>query len=106
MNAPTPLILDGIRHVELGGSGDLVSRYSDHDADGTEHFLLLSWEDDHKGRWSKEKQITLGKTGDADQFRWWGPMGRYRTRQYQLVLECAGQVGVFGLEDQVVGLGD
>lgn len=102
----TPLVDATIRHVEAGGTGMQVDRFSDTDDDAVVHYMLLSWEDDHHGRWSKEKTISMGAVGDEDQVRLLSPMGRYRTRQYQIVIDGAGQLGVFGLEEQIIGLGD
>ena len=104
MNAPTPLTPITLPNDELGGSGALIDRYADHDDGQSQRYMTLRFQDDRSGRWSKQKQISLGKIGESDFMRELQPMGTYRTRQYEFVFEGAFHVALYGLQEHLTGL--
>lgn len=109
MNKPTPLpTTSGVNKQEIGG-GSLAEippdRYPDHAATDTARYLIVRWQDDRAGKWSKEKLISLGTTGQERMDRSLQPMGMYRSRQFEFIFSepclfvlCAAEDDIGGLE--------
>lgn len=103
MNSPTPLPLtSGLNKQEIGG-GSLAAvppdRYPDHADSGQDRFLIIRWQDDRNGRWSKEHLISLGSTGQERMDRMIAPMGTYRARQFEFVLPASCVCMICSVED-------
>lgn len=56
--------------------------YADTDA------LQIRWRDEG-GAWQAWQTLGLGDLGDLNMVKWLGPMGCYRTRQYEILHACA-----------------
>lgn len=62
--------------------------------------LLVRWQDNRLGKWSKLKFVSLGKTGEASLTRRIGPMGVYRSRQFELVVTDSVIFTLSAIEDR------
>ena len=58
---------------------------------GEDPVLMIRWNDDNKG-WSNVKEVSLGRIGDEEVNITIYPRGRYRTRQYEIVITDSGGV--------------
>ncbi len=104
MSTPTPLVPVFKINPEQGGSGTIPDRYSDHDDGTATRYLQVRFMDDRNGRWSKEKQISVGKEGEGVIPRELCPMGTYKTRQYEFVFVSNCKFALYDLEEKIRGL--
>jgi hypothetical protein len=108
LSAPTPLPLtSGVESTELGGfslAAPPPDRYSDHVAATTDRSLVLQWQDNKDGKWSKEWWINLGTQGQLNMIRQRHGVGMYRSRQFKLVFDAAVLWELSAIEDDLVVL--
>lgn len=104
MDAPIPLVPVNKINPEEGGSGTLVDRYSDHDDGSSTRYMVVRFQDDRSGRWSKDKLISIGKEGEGVVPRDLCPMGTYKTRQYEFVFDANCKFGLYDVEEIIRGL--
>mgnify|MGYP000558603468 CR=1 FL=1 len=63
--------------------------------------MLIRWRNDGKGKWSKFREVSLGKPGDTKLVRRILGLGRYRTRQYEIIFFDSVPVSLQGVEEMV-----
>ena len=88
-SAPIPLPDSSSQsNREMGGwsMGQPPDRFSDHALPTAERLLILRWQDNRNGKWSKEHQVSLKTTGDTHLVWWKKTMGQYRSRQFEFIL--------------------
>jgi hypothetical protein len=68
---------------------------------GTQDYLLLRWRDNGQTHWSNEQRISLKRMGDVDYIGRLTRLGRYRTRQYEVVLSDATALSLVSAEETV-----
>lgn len=103
LNSPTPLPAGyGVLKQEQGGGSPQAipdDRYSDYETSSTDRPLILQWQDDKNGRWSKEHEVSLGTLGNTNMTRMLAPMGVYRSRQYRFILNFKVKFVLCGIEE-------
>lgn len=64
--------------------------------------LMVRWRDDGKKAWGNTVNINLGKSGDYEIFKEIGPMGSYRTRQYEISITDDVPLSLVAVEENVM----
>lgn len=99
---PTPLpTTAGQNTLEIGGAYTGPDRYTDHAETGEDRLLMVRWQDNKTGKWSKTWELPLGPTGSTYVTRWRCPMGIYRARQYEFTLADAVGFVLVEIEEEL-----
>ena len=77
------------------GSGDINTTESPK--------LMLRWRDNGNKQWGNTVNIDLGKQGQDEFFEEYGPLGRYRTRQYEISITDNVPLALVSIEENVLG---
>lgn len=63
--------------------------------------MLVRWRSDGKGTWSKFREISLGQPGDSKIVKRILGLGRYRTRQYEIIFFGNVPLSLMSVEENV-----
>lgn len=63
--------------------------------------MLVRWRSDGKGKWSKFREISLGQPGDSKIVKRILGLGRYRTRQYEIIFFGNVPLSLMSVEEEV-----
>ena len=75
----------------------------DGDENDTSPILMVRWRDNGDKTWGNSVEIDLGVTGDNEFFKEIGPLGRYRTRQYEISITDDVPLVLVSVEENVIG---
>lgn len=65
--------------------------------------LMLRWRDNGNKQWKNTVNIDLGKQGEDEFFKEFGPLGRYRTRQYEVSITDDIPLTLVSIQENVMG---
>ena len=78
-------------------------RRGDGDINETAPYLMLRYRDNGNKAWENTRHLSLGKEGDNEFYIEVGPLGRYRSRQYELSITDNVPLVLISVEENVIG---
>jgi hypothetical protein len=65
--------------------------------------LMIRWRDNGNKAWGNTLNIDLGKQGENEFYKEFGPLGRYRSRQYEVSITDNIPLTLISVEENVIG---